>query len=188
MKDMDKKRIFAVGAVTVFAGYLAGVLTVVFGGGVGGKYVEQYFAQTPRIDWWSGFLSGPFFVLLAYFCGLFFLGWLFVFPLLYYKAYGYGYTAGLFLATLGVKGLLPLGLCMFPSAAAECVLLVCIARDAFPLSFSLFRSWRGETEAFSAHLRSYLLHGLVLLQCSSFVLLWDLFLAPLMQSGIGEML
>ncbi len=185
---MDKKRMFAVGTVTVFAGYLAGVLTVMLGGGGGKDYVFSYVTAVASPDWWQAFLKGPFFVLLILCFGVFFFGWLLVYPLLYYKAYGYGYTAGLFLAALGTKGFLPLGLCLFPSAAAECALMIRAAGDAFPLSFSLFRSLKGNPEVFFSSLRGYFLQGLVLFQCTSFVLLWDLFMAPLILSGIGEII
>lgn len=185
---MKRKTVFAVGILTVFAGYVTGVLTILFGGGVAGEYVEEYLSASPSPRWWDAFCSGPGFLLLALCCGVFFFGWLLLFPLVYYKAYGYGYTAGLFLAALGMKGLLPLALCLFPSALAECALLVFVCREAFPLSFSLFENLRGRGEGFRDGLRGYLLHGLVLFQCSSFVLLWDLFLSPLILSGIREML
>ena len=185
---MVKNRMFVVGAITVFAGYLAGVLTVLFAGGASGDYLRRFLTSQATPNWLAAFLSGPFFVLLVYFCGVFFLGWLFVFPLLYYKSYGYGYTAGLLLAGLGGRGFLPLALCLFPSAVAECLLLVCMAREALPQSVALFQSRKGDAQAFLSGLSSYLLHGLVWVQCSAFVLLWDLFLSPLILSGISEIL
>lgn len=185
---MKPKTVFAVGMLTVFFGYVAGVLTVLFAGGAGAGYVEDYLAASPAPRWWDAFCNGPGFVLLALCCGVFFFGWLLIFPLVYYKAYGYGYTAGLFLASLGAKGLLPLALCLFPAALAECAILVCVCREAFPLSLSLFVGLRRAGKPLGTEIRVFLMHGLVLFQCSSFVLLWDLFLSPLILSGIREML
>ena len=185
MKEMKPKYVFAAGTLTVFAGYFSGVLTVFFGGGAEDSYVSAYLSSTPSVRWLEAFLNGPGYLFLTLCCGVFLLGWFLVFPLIFYKAYGYGYTAGLFLAALGTKGLIPLGLCLFPPAVAECALLVCACKEVFPLSFSLFR---GASKDFTKGLRPYLLHGLVLFQCSSFVLLWDLFLAPLLLEGVREML
>jgi hypothetical protein len=116
------------------------------------------------------------------------LGWLFLFPLLFYKAYGFGFSAGLFFAAMGTKGLLPLSLCVFPSALAQCLMLVFAAKDAFPLSLSLFLGIRGSPAAFFESLRPYFLRGLVLLQCSSILLLWDLYLSPLILDGLRSVL
>lgn len=184
---MDRKKMFAVGSGVVFLGYLAGVVTVFFQG-VEEGYVTRYLSSLPSPRWGQAFLSGPFFLLLTLSCGLFLFGWLIVYPLIFYKAYGFGYSAGLFLAALGAKGFLPLGLCLFPSAAAECLLLARASRDAFPQSFALFRGMKGEASSFFDSVRPYLLRSLVLFQCSSFVLLWDLFFAPLILSGVREYL
>ena len=185
---MKRKTVFIAGMLAVFAGYVTGVLTVLLGGGASDGYVEEYLSASPAPRWWEAFCNGPGFILLALCFGVFFFGWLLIFPLVFYKAYGYGYTAGLFLAALGTKGFLPLALCLFPAALAECALLAFVCREAFPLSFALFGARTGKGDAFEAGLRPYLLHGLVLLQCSSFVLLWDLFLSPRILSGIREML
>ncbi len=185
---MGSNRTFALGAVTVFLGYLVGVLTVMFRGGAGVDYVTEYLKSPTELNWMDAFASGPLFVLLVMFCGLFFFGWLFVFPLIFYKSFGLGYTAGLFLSALGTKGFLPLGLCLFPSAAAECVLLIRSARDAFPQSWMLFCGLFRDPTGFFNSLRGYLLRSLVLFQCTSFVLLWDLFLAPLILTGIRDLL
>lgn len=188
MIDVGTNRMFAVGAVTVFGGYIAGVLSVLLRGGTEVEAVRKYLSGEIGINWMQAFMSGPFFVLLVLFCGLFLFGWLLAMPILFYKSYGLGYTAGLFLAAMGTKGFLPLGLCLFPSAVAECVLLIYAFRDAFPMSFLLFRGLSGEASDFFSGLKSYLLRSLVLFQCASFVLLWDLFLSPIILSGIRDLL
>ena len=185
---MGSNRTFAVAAVTVFCGYLAGVFSVLLRGGADLALVTQYLTAPSEINWTEAFVGGPLFVLLVLFCGVFFFGWLFVLPLVFYKAYGLGYTAGLFLAALGTRGFLPIGLCLFPSAAAECLLLVRSARDALPLSYALFRGRCGDAKPFFDGVKSYLLRSLVVFQCSAFVLLWDLFLSPLILSGIRDLL
>lgn len=188
MKDMGSSRTFAAAAVAVFGGYLAGVLSVLLRGEADTALVTDYLTSQTGTNWLQAFASGPFFVLLVLFCGVFFFGWLFALPLIFYKSYGLGYTAGLFLAALGTRGFLPLGLCLFPSAAAECVILIRGCRDALPMSFSLFRGLSQDATPFFSALKSYLLRSLVLFQCSAFVLLWDLFLAPLILSGIRDLL
>lgn len=185
---MGSQRYFAAGGVTVFAGYLTGILTVLLRGQGNAQEVMGYLTSDLRPDWFQGFVSGPLFVLLVQFCGVFLFGWLFIFPLIFYKSYGLGYTAGLFLGALGTKGLLPLGLCLFPSALAECLLLIFAAKEAFPQSLALFHGLQGGGTGFFEGVRRYLLRSLVLFQCSSFVLIWDLFLSPLILSGIRDML
>lgn len=184
---MNSRTTLALGSGTVFSGYLAGVISVLISGGAPGA-AEQYLSAEATPDWWLGFLSGPLFVLLAGLCGVFLLGWLTVYPLVFYKAYGLGYTAGLLLAAYGTKGFLPLGLCLFPSAAGEFVLLIRQGQLAFPTSLALLRHCRGAEGNIAGELRRYALRSLVLLQCSSAVLLWDLFLSPLILSGIRNFL
>ena len=184
---MGSNKTFLAAAVTVFAGYLSGVITVLVRGGEG-NLVLQYLNSQTETDWLRAFGTGPLYVLLVFCCGVFLFGWLIALPLIFYKSYGLGYTAGLFLAVYGTKGFLPLGLCVFPSAMAECLLLIRAARDALPLSFSFFRGWNGNVTPFFQDLKPYFLRSLVIFQCSSFVLLWDLFLSPLILSGIREML
>ncbi len=185
---MNSDRTFIAGAVTVFLGYLSGVLTVLLRGDGELSLVTQYLTSPPQTNWLRAFESGPLYVLLVLCCGVFFFGWLISLPLVFFKSYGLGYTAGLFLAVYGAKGFLPLGLCLFPSAMAECLLLIRAVRDALPLSFSLFRGWNGDASSFFQRLKSYLLRSLVIFQCSAFVLLWDLFLSPLILSGIRDFL
>lgn len=184
---MDSKKRFALGAGVVFLGYLSGAVTVLFRG-ADADLVARYLSSPAGTNWWQAFLSGPFFVLMTLCCGLFLFGWLAVYPLIFYKAYGFGYSAGLFLAALGTRGFLPLGLCLFPSAATECLLLVRASQDSFFQSLALFCGMKEDAGSFFSSLRSYLLRGLVLFQCSAFVLLWDLFFAPLILSGIREYL
>jgi len=179
---------YALGTLTVLGGYVAGCLTVIFSGENGTEYVARYLSQSASLSWGRAFAAGPLYLLILLFCGLFFFGWLCVYPLIGYKAYGYGYTAGLFLSAMGYRGLLPLGLCLFPSAVAECALLVRASREAFPQSFALFSGLRDGGDVFFSGLRGYLLRGLVLFQCSSFLLLWDLFLAPAILNGLRQML
>ena len=188
MITMESNRTFLGAAVTVFAGYLSGVITVLLRGVKNGDLVLQYLNSQTETNWLRAFGAGPLYVLLVFCCGVFLFGWLVALPLVFYKSYGLGYTAGLFLAVYGAKGFLPLGLCVFPSAAAECLLLIRAARDALPLSFSLFRGWKGDTTPFFQDLKPYFLRSLVIVQCSSFVLLWDLFLSPLILSGIRDLL
>lgn len=188
MMDMSSARTFIAASLTVFFGYLSGVLTVFFRGGVSRDFALSYVASELTPQWLRAFESGPFYVLLVFLCGLFLFGWLFALPLIFYKSFGLGYTAGLFLAAFGAKGFLPLGLCLFPSAAAECVLLIRGARDALPQSFLLFRGMKGDAAPFFQSLKPYLLRSLVIFQCSAFVLLWDLFLSPLILSGIRDLL
>ncbi len=185
---MKSKITFIAGAVTVFVGYLSGILTVLLQGNVDGDLVRRYLSAELGTDWLRAFETGPLYVLLVFFCGVFLFGWLAAFPLVFYKSYGLGYSAGLLLAVYGAKGFLPLGLCLFPSGAAECLLLIRAARDAVPQSYALFRGLQGDSTLFFAGLKGYLLRSLVIIQCSSFVLLWDLFLSPLILSGIRDML
>lgn len=185
---MGSNKTFLAAAVTVFAGYLSGVLTVLFRGGVDTALVLQYLNSETEANWLRAFGTGPLYVLLVFCCGVFLLGWLIALPLVFYKTYGLGYTAGLFLSVYGTKGFLPLGLCLFPSAAAECLLLIRAARDALPQSFLLFRGFKGDATPFFQGIKSYFLRSLVIFQCSAFVLLWDLFLSPLILSGIRDLL
>lgn len=186
---MERNKMFLAASATVFLGYVSGILTVLFQGNADGELVAQYLASQTETNWLHAFESGPLFVLLVFLCGVFLLGWLVAFPLVFYKTYGLGYSAGLFLAVYGTKGFLPLGLCLFPSAAAECLLLIRAARDAVPQSFELFRGAVGKDSApFFSGLKGYTLRSLVIFQCSSFVLLWDLFLSPLILSGIRDLL
>ena len=185
---MKSKISFIAAAVTVFVGYCSGVLTVLIRGEVDKTLVEQYLSSDLGTNWLRALETGPFYVLVVFLCGVFFFGWLLVLPLIFYKCYGLGYSAGLFLAAFGTKGFLPLGLCLFPSAAAECLLLIRAGRDAIPQSFLLFRGFGGEATPFFAGLKGYFLRSLVIVQCSSFVLLWDLFLSPLILSGIRDLL
>lgn len=167
---------------------MTGILTVLLGGRGDSQEVMAFLSADLQVDWLQGFVSGPLFVLLVQFCGIFLLGWLFIFPLIFYKSYGLGYTAGLFLGALGTKGLLPLGLCLFPSAVAESLLLIFAAKEAFPQSLALFQGLKEGGKEFFDGVRRYLLRSLVLLQCTSFVLIWDLFLSPLILSGFRDML
>ena len=185
---MKLKISFIAAAVTVFCGYLSGVLSVLLGGDVEGTIVEQYLFSDLGTNWLRGFETGPLYVIVVFLCGVFFFGWLIVLPLIYYKCYGLGYSAGLLLAVFGTKGFLPLGLCLFPSAVAECMLLIRAARDAIPQSFLLFRGFGGDSASFFLGLKGYFLRSLVIIQCSSFVLLWDLFLSPMILSGIRDLL
>lgn len=186
---MGSKKTFIAAAATVFGGYLSGVLTVLLRGGADTSLVLRYLNSETETNWLRAFESGPLYVLLVFCCGVFFFGWLTALPLVFYKTYGLGYTAGLFLAAYGTKGFLPLGLCLFPSAAAECLLLIRAARDALPQSFALFRGLKGgDAASFFQGIKSYFLRSLVIFQCSAFVLLWDLFLAPLILSGIRDLL
>ena len=187
--DMKSQKTFIGAVLTVFGGYFSGVITVLLRGVTESDLVARYLAAETRTDWLGAFLAGPFYVLLTLCCGVFLFGWLMVLPVVFYKSYGLGYTAGLFLACYGAKGFLPLGLCIFPSAAAESLLLIRSARDALPQSFSLFQGLRdGVSPCFFQGLKAYLLRSLVVFQCSAFVLLWDLFLSPLILSGIRDML
>ena len=179
---------FATGVLSVLGGYVGGCLTVLLGGGSEQDAVAEYLSGEGQISWLRALEGGPLYLLLLLFCGLFFFGWVFVYPLVVYKAYGYGYTAGIFLSALGIRGLLPLGFCLFPSALAECLLLVYGAKEAFPQSFALFSGLREGGGNFFGGLRPYLLRALVLFQCSSFVLLWEVFLSPKILEAIGEML
>ncbi|MBQ1217609.1 MAG: hypothetical protein IIX85_06590 [Clostridia bacterium] len=176
-------RMFFVACVTVLLGYLAGVIVVSLHGG-DTSLVTSYLAAEPRTDWLSALGSGPAFVLGILCCGLFLFGWLGALPLAFYKAYGLGYTAGLFLSALGTSGYLPLALCLFPSALGICLLMAVALRDALPLSYDLFRGWLCKKERPLPDLKSYLLRSLTLFQCSSFLLLWDLFLAPLLLTSL----
>lgn len=174
---------FFVACITVLLGYLTGVIAVSFYGG-DESLVSSYLTSEPCTDWLSAFGSGPAFVLGIVCCGLFLFGWLAALPLAFYKAYGLGYTAGLFLSALGTAGYLPLALCLFPSALGVCLLMAVALRDALPLSYDLFRGWLCKKERPLPDLKSYLLRSLTLFQCSSFLLLWDLFLAPLLLTSL----
>lgn len=185
---MKGTALFATGVLFVLGGYVGGCLTVLLGGGTGADAVTGYLSGGGEVSWLRALESGPLYLLVLLFCGLFLFGWLFVYPLVGYKAYGYGYTAGVFLSALGVRGLLLLGFCLFPSALAECLLLVYGAKAAFPQSFALFSGFREGGACFFRELRPYLLRALVLFQCSSFVLLWEVFLFPNILGAIREML
>ncbi len=185
---MKSKISFIAASVTVFAGYLSGILTVLLGGGADETLVTQYLSSDLGTNWLRGLETGPMYVIAVFLCGVFFFGWLAILPLIFYKCYGLGYSAGLFLAVYGAKGFLPLGLCLFPSAAGECLLLIRAARDAIPQSFLLFCGFSGDATPFFHRLKGYFLRSLVIIQCSSFVLLWDLFLSPLILSGIRDLL
>ncbi len=184
---MNRKTLFFIAAVPVFAGYLTGVGAIFFGNPDLSPTVT-FLEESVSQSWGQAFLAGPTFVLGALFCGLFLFGWLTVFPLVFYKAFGLGYSAGLFFAAFGWKGILPVGLCLFPSAAVECLLLVQASREAFGQSWALFRGWKGDSAEFFGKLKAYLLRGVVLVQCSAFVMLWDLFLSPVILSIFRDLL
>jgi hypothetical protein len=185
---MKSKISFIAAAVTVFFGYFSGILTVLIRGEAEGTLVTQYLSSDLGTHWLRALETGPLYVVAVFLCGVFFFGWLAVLPLIFYKCYGLGYSAGLFLAVYGTKGFLPLGLCLFPSAAAECLLLIRAGRDAIPQSFLLFRGIQGDATPFYDGLKGYFLRSIVIIQCSSFVLLWDLFLSPMILSGIRDLL
>lgn len=178
---------FFAGAATCLCGYVAGAITVLLRGG-DGNAVEAFLAAEVQRDWLSALLAGPGHLLPVLGCGLFLFGWLVALPLVFYRTFGLGYTAGLFLSALGTKGFLPLGLCLFPSAAGECLLLIRAVREALPQSWDLFRGRLGDNSAFAARWRGYCLRGIVSLQLSSALMLWDLYLSPLILSGIRDLL
>ena len=184
---MGSKKTFLAAALTVFAGYLSGVLTVFFRGGDLAA-VRQFVRGTAELHWGQAFAAGPAFVVLTALCGVFLFGWLCVLPLIFYKSYGLGYTAGLFLAAFGTKGFLPVALCLFPSGITVSLLMIRVAKEALPLSFRLFRGISSDPKPFFDSLKGFLLRSLVFVQCSAIVLLWDLFLSPLILSGIRDLL
>ncbi len=184
---MNRKPMFSVACLTIFAGYLTGVGAVLLRT-PDLSPARAYLEQPLQLQWGQAFLAGPAFVLGAILCGVFLFGWLAVFPLIFYKAFGLGYSAGLFFAAFGWKGILPVGLCLFPSAAIECLLLVKVAPMAFDQSWALFRGEGGEKRGFFEEWKAYLLRSTVLLQCSAFVMLWDLYLSPLMLSAFRDFL
>lgn len=169
---MRKKTGFWVACGTVVCGYLCGIAAAWFRGGET-DLVREWFSASSVPRFGQAFCAGPVFVLAVLLCGFCVFGWLFVLPSVFLKAYGFGYTAGLFLAAMGTPGLLPLGLCVFPSSSAVCLLLIGAAQEALPFSVALGRSVRGDPLPESV-LRTYLLHGLVLFQCTAFPMLWDL--------------
>lgn len=182
---MREKTYFAIGALSVLVGYAVGVLAVFLGEGTDRVSFSDASLQP---DWLRAFASGPLFVIGAVACGVCFFGWLAVYPLLFYKSYALGYSAGLLLASFGMRGMLPLGLCLFPSAAAECMLLVRASSQAFESSFRLFRGSGEGARSFYDGLCGYLMQGLTMIQCSSFVLIWDLFLSPCILAQMRELL
>ncbi len=184
---MNRKPLFFLSCLPVFLGYPAGILTVFFTV-PDVSAAERFLSASPSQNWGQSFLSGPAFVFGTVLCGVFLFGWLAVFPLVFYKAFGLGYSAGLFLGAFGLRGLLPVGLCLFPSALVETLLLIRASRDAFVQSRALFRGFSADPTPFFSGLKAYLLRSLVLLQCSAFVVLWDLFLSPLMLSSFRDLL
>ena len=178
---MKDRTVLIVGCATLFCGYVCGGVALRLGGIP--ENVSALFSLSPSVL--SAFFTEAFPVAAVLLCGLCVFGWLLVCPLLFIRFFGLGYFAGLLLAVNGVKGLLPLGLCLFPSAAVEGILLVCSAREATSFSVALAGSMCGRPITPSAP-ENYAFHALSLFQTSALCMLWDLCPAPLIAAFLQK--
>lgn len=201
---MEKKKYRIMALVTALAGYAGGILSAFFASEESRKQMEEMvsllFSGTSDGDFLSAFCSGPLFVLAEVCAGLFLFGFVLIFPILFFKTYGLGYSAGMCYAVLGSKGILTVLFGIFPSGVLVAVLMVTAAEDAFPFSLSFLKKKRTAgyllvdgikvggllepTEApvteekASFALERYLTRGLLLVLLSCASILADLYISP----------
>ena len=185
---MSSRWLLAVPCAAAFLGYTGGFSSVVWLGHGETSAVASYLSASAAPDWGRALCGAPLFLAALLLCGVSIAGWLFVYPLVFYRFFGFGYTAGLFVSALGTKGMIPLLLCLFPSALVEGILLICAAQKALPCSVDLLQRLKTGRTLPEAEPTRYLMHGLILFQCTSFVQLWDLYPARWIKDALSDLL
>lgn len=168
--------------ITVFFGYLAGSysvrnLSVSEIERLGRLSYSIYSHDMFNTDFFSAFLNNSFFIILVFLAGLSVIGFLAVLPLIFYKSYGFGFSAALFYLVFGAKGIIPVITLLLPPAFIMFVLLIFSGADA--LSFSLNVLIAEDKHNSMNRLKNYLIKGTIYSVLSFTLPAFDIFIYPL---------
>lgn len=146
---------------TLIFGFISGILAVIFSNreitDMYGSWIMSFYNCEEAELWLKAVFSGPFFVFAAFALGLFVFGYLFVYPVVFYYSYTFGFLLTCAVFCFGKESFLPI-LMKLPTFFAACFFLCFEAALAVKFSSENFSGL--EYKTLRVKTSQYLVQGL----------------------------
>ena len=139
-------------------------------------YIKVFMSPQSAQTFLSSFLDGPLYVIVVFLLGFSLIGFLFILPIIFYKAYTIGLTSALCYLAYGIYGSIYVISAVFPSAIII-FLLMCLSGNQ-SMSFSLSTLNGSDNQTTKSNLKNHILVGVLLCIFSFVTVLWSLYVNP----------
>jgi hypothetical protein len=137
---------------------------------------EIYNQDVFNTNFFTAFCNSSLFIIIILLAGLSVVGFLAVLPLIFYKSYGFGFSAAIFYLVFGAKGIIPVTTLLMPAAFVIYILLIFSGADALCFSLNVLN---GEDRHNSLlRLRDYLFKTIIYSILSLIIPFFDIIVYP----------
>ncbi|PWM46436.1 MAG: hypothetical protein DBX47_02565 [Clostridiales bacterium] len=178
---MDLKyKLIIISALVIISGVVCGVLWHVPQNAGFAEYIDV--VVNGRVSLFSAITSNTLFVFIIFLLGYFSFGFTLIYPLLFFKAFTAGISARLCVEIYGLYGVNYILVYILPVSLITLLLMALLSSQSFIFSYKSILG--GDKNEVLKRLLHQTVFGSVFVLMSSFAVIWDAFLNPIVAKVI----